>query len=88
MTAGRGIIHCEWSHGEEKARGLQLWINLAKKEKMQEPSIQEMVAENIPVSSKEGIEVKVIAGEAFGVKVLFFFFMKIMIKANMVINTL
>lgn len=46
-----------------------------------------MVAENIPVSSKEGIEVKVIAGEAFGVKVLFFFFMKIMIKANMVINT-
>lgn len=68
LTAGRGIIHCEWSHGEEKARGLQLWINLAKKEKMQEPSIQEMVAENIPVSSKEGIEVKVIAGEAFGVK--------------------
>lgn len=48
-----------------------------------------MVAENIPVSSKEGIEVKVIAGEAFGVKVLFFFFfMKIMIKANMVLNTL
>lgn len=74
MTAGRGIIHCEWSHGEEKAHGLQLWINLAKKEKMQEPSIQEMVAENIPVSSKEGIEVKVIAGEAFGVKVLIFLF--------------
>lgn len=68
LTAGRGIIHCEWSHGEEKAHGLQLWINLAKKEKMQEPSIQEIVAENIPVSSKEGIEVKVIAGEAFGVK--------------------
>lgn len=44
---------------------------------MQEPSIQEIVAENIPVSSKEGIEVKVIAGEAFGVKVFFFFFYEI-----------
>ena len=75
LTAGKGIVHCEWSHGQEKAHGLQLWINLAKKEKMQEPSCQEMTAESIPVASKEGIEVKVIAGEAFGVKVRNFHFL-------------
>ncbi|XP_062588476.1 pirin-like [Saccostrea cucullata] len=68
LTAGRGIVHCEWSYGEEKAHGLQLWINLAKDQKMQEPSCQEMLAEDIPRTSKEGIEVKVIAGEAFGIK--------------------
>ena len=73
LTAGKGIVHCEWSHGQEKAHGLQLWINLAKKEKMQEPSCQEMTAESIPVASKEGIEVKVIAGESFGVKVRTFY---------------
>jgi redox-sensitive bicupin YhaK (pirin superfamily) len=71
LTAGRGIVHCEWSFGQEKAHGLQLWINLAKEDKMQEPSCQEMLADNIPRSSKEGVEVKVIAGEAFGVKVNF-----------------
>lgn len=34
MTAGRGIIHSEMPAGDGVQRGLQLWINLASKDKM------------------------------------------------------
>ncbi|KAI4334791.1 hypothetical protein L6164_013501 [Bauhinia variegata] len=64
MTAGRGIIHSEMPAGE----GLQLWINLSSKDKMIEPSYQDLQRENIPKAEKDGVEVKIIAGEAFGVR--------------------
>lgn len=34
MTAGRGIIHSEMPAGDGAQKGLQLWINLASKDKM------------------------------------------------------
>ncbi|XP_062616774.1 pirin-like isoform X1 [Saccostrea cucullata] len=68
MTAGRGIVHCEMPHGEEEVHGLQLWVNLAKKEKMGEPALQELLDKDIPRTSKDGVKVKVLAGEAFGIK--------------------
>lgn len=34
MTAGRGIVHSEMPEGEGPNTGLQLWINLARKDKM------------------------------------------------------
>ncbi|XP_062616772.1 pirin-like isoform X1 [Saccostrea cucullata] len=68
MTAGRGIVHCEMPHGEGEVHGLQLWVNLAKKYKMIEPAYQELKDKDIPRTTKNGVTVKVIAGEAFGIK--------------------
>ncbi|CAA2935241.1 Hypothetical predicted protein [Olea europaea subsp. europaea] len=67
MTAGRGIIHSEMPAGEGTQRGLQLWINLSSENKMIEPRYQELPDEDIPRAEKDGVEVKVIAGEAMGI---------------------
>lgn len=68
MTAGRGIVHSEMPAGDEEGHGLQLWINLSKKDKMVEPKYQELLSKDIPVVEKDGVKVRVIAGEAMGKK--------------------
>ncbi|XP_067663838.1 pirin-like isoform X2 [Haliotis asinina] len=69
MTAGKGVVHCEMPHGKQEGHGLQLWVNLAAKDKMVEPAYQELLDKNIPRSSKDGVTVKVIAGESYnGIK--------------------
>lgn len=68
MSAGRGIIHSEMPAGVGTHTGVQLWINLPKKDKMIEPKYQDLLSENIPKAEKDGFEVKVIAGEALGVQ--------------------
>lgn len=68
MTAGRGIVHSEMPVGEQPSRGLQLWINLSKENKMVEPSYQELKDSQIPKKSENGVHVKVIAGESMGIK--------------------
>lgn len=68
MTAGRGIVHCEMPEGSETGYGLQLWVNLKKEDKMVEPRYQELLSKDIPEGTKDGVTVKVIAGEAFGIK--------------------
>ncbi|KAL7177025.1 hypothetical protein ACSBR2_030372 [Camellia fascicularis] len=68
MTAGRGIIHSEMPAGEGTQKGLQLWINLASKDKMIEPRYQELLSEDIAKAKKDGVEVRIIAGEAMGVE--------------------
>ncbi|WP_250492155.1 pirin family protein [Caballeronia sp. GAWG1-1] len=75
MTAGAGVIHSEMP-GEEFTRlggrvhGLQLWVNLPKRDKMTTPHYQEIASAQIPVATSEDgkVRVKVIAGEALGVK--------------------
>ncbi|KAK6975377.1 pirin [Biomphalaria glabrata] len=67
MTAGRGIVHCEMP-GNDLAKGLQLWVNLRKADKMIAPAYQELVDKDIPKGEKNGVKVKVIAGEAFDIK--------------------
>lgn len=48
MTAGKGIVHAEMpSSFEYPSIGLQLWINLPKKDKMTEPKYQEFKSEEI-----------------------------------------
>jgi len=69
MTAGKGIVHCEMPYGEGESHGLQLWVNLAKKDKMVDPAYQELLDKDIPRTSKDGVTVKVIAGESYGIKV-------------------
>ncbi|XP_009339875.1 pirin-like protein [Pyrus x bretschneideri] len=67
MTAGRGIVHSEMPEGEGPNTGLQLWINLARKDKMIEPRYQELLSKDITRAEKDGVDVRVVAGEALGV---------------------
>uniref|UniRef100_A0A0D9ZFQ5 Pirin N-terminal domain-containing protein n=1 Tax=Oryza glumipatula TaxID=40148 RepID=A0A0D9ZFQ5_9ORYZ len=68
MTAGRGIVHSEMPAADGVQKGLQLWINLSSKDKMIEPRYQELMSKDISCAEKDGVEVKIIAGEAFGVR--------------------
>ncbi|CAM0878042.1 unnamed protein product [Alopecurus aequalis] len=68
MTAGRGIVHSEMPASDGVQKGLQLWINLAAKDKMIEPRYQELQSKDISQASKDGVDVRIIAGEAFGVR--------------------
>ncbi|XP_038057408.1 pirin-like [Patiria miniata] len=68
MTAGRGIVHSEMPATEDMCHGLQLWVNLAREFKMVEPEYQELKSKNIPEAEKDGVKVRVIAGEALGKK--------------------
>jgi redox-sensitive bicupin YhaK (pirin superfamily) len=64
MTAGRGIVHSEMPEQEDGLlEGFQLWINLPASHKMSEPGYQEHGAANIPVETRQGTEIRVIAGE-------------------------
>src|SRR3954465_3118926 len=66
MSAARGIIHSEMpQQSEGRMRGFQLWLNLPAKEKMKPAAYRDIAASEIPVVSKDGARVKVIAG-SFG----------------------
>ena len=75
MTAGSGIVHSEMP--TEKGitdggvmHGFQIWVNLPSYKKMTPPRYQEIPRNEIPEAiSEDGLTtVKVIAGEALGVK--------------------
>ncbi|KDP39220.1 hypothetical protein JCGZ_00977 [Jatropha curcas] len=68
MTAGRGIVHSEMPASQGTQKGLQLWINLSSKYKMIEPRYQEILSKDIAEASKDGVKVRVIAGESLGTK--------------------
>ena len=73
MTAGSGVIHSEMPEKEFSQKGgtlhgFQLWVNLPKKDKMMNPRYQDIPANKIPIIQKDGIKVKVIAGESMGKK--------------------
>ncbi|KAF7069315.1 hypothetical protein CFC21_074965 [Triticum aestivum] len=68
MTAGSGIVHSEMPAADGVQKGLQLWINLASKDKMIEPRYQELESKDISQAEKDGVAVRIIAGEAFGVR--------------------
>ncbi|KAM7465669.1 hypothetical protein LguiB_013231 [Lonicera macranthoides] len=68
MTAGKGIIHSEMPAGEGTQTGLQLWINLSSQDKMVEPRYQELLSKDIKRAERDGVEVRIIAGESMGVQ--------------------
>ena len=73
MTAGRGIIHSEEPHVDfqkngGRMHGFQIWINLPAKHKMMQPRYQEIPAEKSPTIEKEGVWVRVVAGECLGLQ--------------------
>ncbi len=68
MTAGRGVIHSELpEQNEGRMEGFQLWLNLAAKDKMRAPWYRDIPSEEIPEFEREGVQVRVIAGESHGV---------------------
>jgi hypothetical protein len=75
MTAGSGVVHSEMPSQEIRARGgrlhgFQVWVNLPAVDKMMAPRYQEVPAARIPRgATPDGLaRVRVIAGEALGVK--------------------
>lgn len=65
MTAGKGIIHSEMPEQEHGLlKGLQLWVNLPKANKMVTPKYQEFDQAEIPNEQQtNGSIVRVIAGQ-------------------------
>ncbi|MES2978436.1 MAG: pirin family protein [Pseudomonadota bacterium] len=73
MTAGRGIVHSE-RRPEDLAtqryvnHGIQLWAALPREFEETEPSFTHTPAAEVPVLRRPGVEVRVLIGEAFGLK--------------------
>ncbi|MGN6346063.1 MAG: pirin family protein [Candidatus Nitrosocosmicus sp.] len=72
MTTGSGVIHSEmpskdFTNNGGRLHGLQLWINLPKKDKMSSPHYQDISSVKIPVVKMQDGKgsVRVIAGKAF-----------------------
>ena len=64
MTAGRGIVHSEMPEQQDGLlQGFQLWVNLPAAHKLDPPRYQEFTADEIPVETREGSRIRVIAGQ-------------------------
>ncbi|MGJ7541308.1 pirin family protein [Variovorax sp. LT1R16] len=73
MTAGRGIVHSERKperlRGDEYVNhGLQLWAALPQAFEEVEPSFTHTASDAIPEVDEQGVRVRVLIGEAFGVR--------------------
>lgn len=62
MTAGSGIIHQEMPQASERMLGLQLWVNLPRKDKMAEPQYRDITATSIPKLRDGDAAVAVMSG--------------------------
>jgi redox-sensitive bicupin YhaK (pirin superfamily) len=68
MTAGRGMVHAEMPATIDSAtEGFQLWVNLPSEKKMMEPMYQEFRNKHVKQFNDDGLKVRVIAGESYGV---------------------
>ncbi|WP_349742449.1 pirin family protein [Roseateles cavernae] len=69
MTAGRGVIHSELPEQQQgRMEGFQLWLNLPAKDKLRDPWYRDIASTEIPEFERDGVKVRVIAGESHGVK--------------------
>jgi len=73
MTAGRGIVHSERTPEKERAEGmrlhgLQFWVALPREHEEAEPAFRHCPAESLPVLEGRGHCLRLIAGEAFGLR--------------------
>ena len=73
MTAGRGIVHSERTPAALRAapsrlHGLQLWVALPRADEETTPDFHHHAAEALPVVREGGVELRVLAGEAFGAR--------------------
>ena len=73
MTAGKGIVHSERTpaylrNTDKRLHGLQIWVALPKALENIDPTFQHIEAQDLPEWQQEGVNFKLIAGEAFGKK--------------------
>ena len=68
MTAGSGIIHQEMPQASPRMLGLQLWVNLPRKDKWAQPQYRDLTKDRIPHIGEETGSVGVVAGSYSGVK--------------------
>ena len=70
MTSGRGILHEEMPKRGPSGviDGFQLWVNLPAAQKMSQPRYQEVSSASIPSVEKDGVKVRLVAGEFAGIK--------------------
>lgn len=71
MTAGRGIVHSEREteavhNRKHRLNGLQLWVALPDGQEEIEPAFSHHAADSLPVFDIDGIECRLMVGEAFG----------------------
>lgn len=62
MTAGSGILHQEMPQPSARMLGVQLWLNLPRKDKMVEGQYRDISASMIPKIQEQGCVVGVISG--------------------------
>lgn len=67
MTSGSGILHQEMPRPAERMLGVQLWINLPRKDKMTEPKYFDITEDMIGKKVTESATVRVISGEYKGI---------------------
>lgn len=73
MTAGKGIVHSERTpdylrHTDKDMHGLQIWVALPKELEQMEPDFFHIEKEQIPTWAVDGLQFKLIAGQALGRK--------------------
>lgn len=73
MTSGKGIVHSERTpeylrHSDKFLHGLQIWVALPKHLEQMEPSFAHITEDQLPSWQQDGVNIKLIAGEAFGKK--------------------
>ncbi len=73
MTAGSGIVHSERTPAEERAKGhaiegLQCWIALPKGHEETAPSFFHHAEASLPRFSHDGVDCRLLVGDAFGKK--------------------
>lgn len=71
MTAGKGVVHSERTpeylrQSEKCLHGLQIWVALPKEKEEIEPIFTHIDAASLPSWQKDGLQFKLIAGEALG----------------------
>lgn len=71
MTAGRGIVHSERSPADARIagarmHGLQFWVALPLSAEETEPSFHHHGVDELPALARDGAQIHVLAGTAFG----------------------
>lgn len=73
MTAGSGVTHSERTDPQLKATGselfgAQMWLALPKTHEEMDPAFKHLAEAELPTIAADGLNGRVIAGEAFGAK--------------------
>ena len=66
MTAGSGILHQEMPQPSGRMLGVQLWLNLPRKDKMTAPQYRDIREDMVPKVEEDGCEIKIISGHYKG----------------------